>query len=121
MLDGSHWPPASGAEEDLAASSSPLASSGLRRRNVLTKAATRGCAVQPRTWETAFFMRAAALGQDGPRTSLPCPHPIHVGPEEHEVEKITLDRLLVGTQPSVQASELVRGQHGWRPLSLVES
>ena len=40
--------------------------------------------------------------------------------EEHEVGKIPLDRLLTGTQPSVQASELVRGQHGWRPLSLVE-
>ena len=41
--------------------------------------------------------------------------------EEHEVGKITLDRLLIGTQPSVQASELVRGKHGWWPLSLVES
>jgi hypothetical protein len=56
-----------------------------------------------------FLMRAAALSQNGPRTSLPCPHPVHVGPEVHEVGKITLDRLLIGTQPSVQASELVRG------------
>jgi hypothetical protein len=41
--------------------------------------------------------------------------------EEHEVGKITLDQLLIGTQPSVQASELVRGKYGWWPLSLVES
>jgi hypothetical protein len=41
--------------------------------------------------------------------------------EEHDVGKITLDRPLIGTQPSVQASELVRGQHGWRPPRLVES
>ena len=30
-------------------------------------------------------MRAAALSQNGPRTFLPCPHPVHVGPEVHEV------------------------------------
>jgi hypothetical protein len=61
-----------------------------------------------------FLMRAAALSQNGPRTSRPCPHPVHVGPEVHEVGKITLDRLLIGTQPPVQASELVRGQPSWR-------
>jgi hypothetical protein len=37
VLDGSRRPPASGAEEDLAAKLIPLASSGLRRRSVLTK------------------------------------------------------------------------------------
>ena len=61
-----------------------------------------------------FLMRAAALSQNGPNTSLPCPHPVHVRPEVHEVGKITLDRLLIGTQPSVQGSELVRGQPSWR-------
>ena len=39
---------------------------------------------------------------------------------EREVGKITLDRLLIGTQPSVKASELVRSQRGRRPLGLVE-
>ena len=68
-----------------------------------------------------FLMRAAALSQNGPNTSLPCPHPVHVRPEVHEVGKITLDRLLIGTQPSVQASELVRGQPSWAVSWLVES
>ena len=38
--------------------------------------------------------------------------------EEYEVGKITLDRLLVGTEPLVKASELARGQRGRRPLWL---
>jgi hypothetical protein len=37
---------------------------------------------------------------------------------ECKVGKITLDRLLIGTQPLVKASELVRSQRGRRPLWL---
>jgi hypothetical protein len=38
--------------------------------------------------------------------------------EDYEVGKITLDRPLIGTQPLVKPSELVRGQRGRRPLWL---
>jgi hypothetical protein len=38
---------------------------------------------------------------------------------ECEVGKITLDRLLIGTQPLVRASELVRSQRVGGPFGLV--
>jgi hypothetical protein len=73
----------------------------------------------------------------GGRRTVPVPplwpHPGQLGPldgerladpqsrgdqEEDKVGKITLDRLLIGTQPLVKASELVRGQRNRRPLCL---
>jgi hypothetical protein len=113
VLDGSRRPPASGSEETWRPSSSPLAA--LQRAHKGGNSRTRRPAAD---LGDGFLMRAAALSQNGPRTSL---IQSTSAQKVHEVGKITLDRLLIGTQPSVQATELVCGQPSWRPPSLLES
>jgi len=114
-LDGSHRSPASGAEEDLAAKLIPT---GIVRFAAPQRDHKGGNSRMRRPAADlgdGFLMRAAALSQDGHVPLYGALIQSTSAHDEHEVGKITLDRLLIGTQPSVQASELVRGQHGWRP------
>jgi hypothetical protein len=113
-LDGSRRPP---TKEDLAAKLIPTGI-GFQRAAACSQRRQLEDAPSSRDLGDGFLKRRLARMVHLP---LYRAHPVHVGPESDEVGKITFDRLLIGTQPLAQASELVRGQPSWRPPSLVES